>query len=151
MKRLNALLAVTVLLFGAPFAYATSPEQQSAAVPALSAKQLGELKVISPKAYQMEVSRTDYAAHTVNVAQFLEHAKQPDTVILDLRDIEAYQHAHIQGARHLGADIEAKKLAALVPSKTTNVLIYCTNSLFLTRMMSLTSVALPQSFRGCGT
>lgn len=146
MKRLGlSLLAVMALLVGGGFASVAASEQHPAPVTGLSAKkQLEELKVISPQAYQTEVNQTDYAAHTINVAQFLEQAKQPDTVILDLRDMTAYQQAHIQGAKHLGADIEAKKLAALVPNKATNILIYCTNSLFLSRMMSLTSVALPQ-------
>lgn len=110
----------------------------------LSAKQLQELKALLPKAYQAEVMRTDYDAHTVDLQKFQALAAQPGTVILDLRPAEAYAHSHVKGAKHLGTDAEEKRLARLVPRKDTVVLLYCTNSLFLTRMISQTHVVLPQ-------
>lgn len=110
----------------------------------LSAKQLETLKVLSPKAYQSEVMRTDYAAHTVDLQKFQALAAQPGAVMLDLRAPEAYAHSHIKGAKHLGTDADEKRLAQLVPGKDTVVLLYCTNSLYLTRMISQTYVVLPQ-------
>lgn len=110
----------------------------------LSAKQLQELKVLSPKAYQAEVMRTDYDAHTVDLQKFQTLMQKPGTVILDLRPAEAYAHSHIKGAKHLGSDADEKRLAELVPSKDVTVLLYCTNSLYLTRMVSQTHVVLPQ-------
>ncbi len=102
------------------------------------------LRVLDPQHYKDAVVQTDYAAHTVPVRKFLELAQQPGAVILDLREQAAYDYAHIKGAKLLGADIEERKVAALVPDKASTVLIYCTNSLMLTRMMSNTQVALPQ-------
>ena len=46
---------------------------------------------------------------------------------------------------HRGRDaIAAERLAELIPDPTRPVLIYCTNSLTLSRMISLTDIALPQ-------
>jgi hypothetical protein len=46
----------------------------------------------------------------------------------------------------MGADVTAEALDALVPSKDTVVLVYCTNSLMQTRMVSLTDVVVPQIY-----
>lgn len=103
-----------------------------------------KLQVLTPEGYKRLVTRTEYDNHTVSLEQFLELKQKPNAVILDLRDEKQYQAGHIRGAKHLGADVEDKKLAALVPDKDAPVLLYCTNSLMLTRMISMTDVALPQ-------
>lgn len=131
------------LIAGSAVAYAATPAQTQVQS-ALSARDQETLKVLSPKAYQLEVMRTDYDAHIIDLQKFQALAREPGTVILDLREAEAYQRSHIKGAKHLGADAEEKRLAKLVPSKDTTVLLYCTNSLYLTRMISQTQVALPQ-------
>lgn len=144
MTRFTAALSLGVFLAGSSGVYAAVPEQEPVPGRDLSAKQLEVLKVLSPQAYQREVMRTDFDAHTVDLKKFQTLAAQTGTVILDLREAEAYAHSHVKGAKHLGTDAEEKRLAQLVPSKDTTVLLYCTNSLFLTRMISQTQVVLPQ-------
>lgn len=102
------------------------------------------VKTLTATEYQSRVARTDYAAHTVDMPRFLELLHEPKIVILDLRDAADYAKTHIQGAHHLGADIDAAKLAKLAPNKATPLLLYCANALQLTRMISQTNVALPQ-------
>ncbi len=102
------------------------------------------LRVLSPEGYKRAVMQTEYDKHTVGIDKFLELMREPKAVILDLRDEKQYQAGHIRNAKHLGADIEDKKLAELAPDKDAPILLYCTNSLMLTRMISLTSIALPQ-------
>jgi hypothetical protein len=110
--------------------------------PSIDKKEL--LRVLSPEGYKRMVLRTEYDQHTVGIDKFLELKQDPKAVILDLRDEKQFQAGHIRGAKYLGADVEDKKLVELVPDKTTPILLYCTNSLMLTRMISLTNVALPQ-------
>ncbi len=140
--RLDCKTALALIFLAMPV-QAAPPVQEPAGAD-LSAKQLDELKVLSPKAYQQEVMRTDYAAHTIDLKKFQVLAQKPGTVILDLREQAAFARSHIKGAKHLGSDTEEKRLAQLVPSKDATVLLYCTNSLFLSRMISQTHVVLPQ-------
>lgn len=61
---------------------------------------------------------------------FLEMANDPDTVILDTRSKAAYDYKHIAGAVHLNfSDFTSAKLAKVIPSKDTRVLIYCNNNI----------------------
>lgn len=118
--------------------------EQKPADTALSAEDKHALEVLSPGAYQRHVAHTEYKKHTVGIDKFVELMRDPKAVILDLRDEKQYQAGHIRNAKHLGADIEDKKLAELVPDKATTILLYCNNSLMLTRMIALTDVSLPQ-------
>lgn len=102
------------------------------------------LKSLSPETYRQLVERTEYDKHVVGIDRFLKLMKEPKAVIFDLRDEKAYWHSHIRGARHMGADIQESRLARLAPDKNNLILLYCENSLYLTRMISLTNVALPQ-------
>ena len=45
---------------------------------------------------------------------------------------------------HIGSDITQDILEKVIPSKETAILTYCTNSISLTRTISLTDIALPQ-------
>jgi hypothetical protein len=94
--------------------------------------------------YQHQVARTDYAAHTVDMSRFSVLLHEPKAVIFDLRDAAAYAQGHITNAHHLGMDIAADKIAKFAPDKNAPILLYCANSLQLTRMISQTNVALPQ-------
>ena len=86
----------------------------------------------------------DYDAHIVTADEFLE-LRTAGALVLDLRSAQNFAANHIEGAVHLGADaITAERLAELMPDPTRPVLIYCTNSLTLSRMISLTDIALPQ-------
>ena len=67
--------------------------------------------------------------HRVPIDVFLKMAKDKKTIILDTRSKSAYDDAHIDGAIHLNfSDFTAKKLAKVIPSKKTRVLIYCNNN-----------------------
>ncbi len=62
---------------------------------------------------------------------WLEMAEDPNTVILDARSKEAYDKLHIKGAINFDfSDFSAPKLAKVIPSKDTRVLVYCNNNFF---------------------
>lgn len=68
--------------------------------------------------------------HTVTVEQFLKMSKEKGTIILDTRSEKMYKAKHVKGAIHLNfSDFTAGKLAQVIPSKDTRVLIYCNNNL----------------------
>jgi len=65
----------------------------------------------------------------VDLDAFLEMAKDPNTIILDTRSKEAYDKIHLKGAVHLDfSDFTQYKLAKVIPSYKTKVLIYCNNN-----------------------
>ncbi|MEL7042598.1 MAG: rhodanese-like domain-containing protein [Pseudomonadota bacterium] len=56
-------------------------------------------------------------------------AAMPGTMILDARSRDAFEAGHINGAVNLPfSDFTDEKLAAILPSKDTRVLIYCNNN-----------------------
>ena len=68
-------------------------------------------------------------AYRVSEAEFIEMSKDEDTVVLDTRSAAKYAELHIKGAVHLNfSDITSDTLAAIIPSTTTRVLIYCNNN-----------------------
>lgn len=70
------------------------------------------------------------AQRTLDSAAFLELAARDDVVLLDTRSKWAFDRKHLAGAVHLNfSDFTAEKLAELIPSKDTVVLIYCNNNL----------------------
>ena len=81
----------------------------------------------------VEVSRQALAhreTHLINVARFVELAAKPDTIVLDTRSADAFRRKHIAGAVNLPfSDFTADKLAAVIPSTTTRILIYCNNNI----------------------
>jgi rhodanese-related sulfurtransferase len=65
----------------------------------------------------------------VSVERFIKMAQEDDTIILDTRSAAAYKTKHIKGAIHLNfSDFTAQKLASVIPSKKTRILIYCNNN-----------------------
>ena len=69
------------------------------------------------------------AMHRVSENEFIEMARDPDTVVLDARSAEKFALLHIKGARNLSLpDVTEEELAKVIPSKTTRVLIYCNNN-----------------------
>jgi len=93
--------------------------------------------------YAEFVRSVDFPAHTIDPAQFLKLRDQENTIVLDLRSLEDFNRRHIVGALHLGPNILESRLKDLA-SPTDTILLYCTNSLELTRRISLTNVSLPQ-------
>lgn len=95
--------------------------------------------------YHAFAGQVDYQKHQIDAPQFIKMTKDPAVIIADLRSQEEYDHQHIKGAVHLGSDVSEKTLKAIAPSKDTTIILYCNNSLRPSRMVSLTSVALPQA------
>ena len=69
------------------------------------------------------------ATRRVTEEKFASMAAEPGTVLLDARSRDKYVLRHIRGAVSLPfTDFTADALAAVIPSKTTRVLIYCNNN-----------------------
>lgn len=69
------------------------------------------------------------AVHRLSESEFIEMARDPDTVVLDARSAEKFALLHIKGARNLSLpDVTEEELARVIPTKTTRVLIYCNNN-----------------------
>ncbi len=65
----------------------------------------------------------------VQLKDFAEMAKDENTIVLDTRSRSAYEKKHFKGAVHLNfSDFTKEKLAKVIPSKDTRVLIYCNNN-----------------------
>jgi len=68
-------------------------------------------------------------AYRISEAEFIEMSKDEDTIVLDTRSAAKYAERHIKGAVHLNfSDITSDTLAAIVPTTTTRILIYCNNN-----------------------
>ncbi len=91
-------------------------------------------------------NKFDFKGRGLSTTAFIEAAQKPNTIIFDLRDSDDYKRGHIKGAVHLGADVTIEKLNQLAPDYNSTILVYCTNSLEATRMMSLTHTIAPQIY-----
>jgi hypothetical protein len=66
----------------------------------------------------------------IRIDTFNLYSKDSSTIILDTRSKAAYDEIHIEGAVHLNfSDFTAAKLAKVIPSKNTRILIYCNNNI----------------------
>jgi hypothetical protein len=69
------------------------------------------------------------AERLVDLDTFNRMAKEPGVVILDSRSKFRYDRIHIHGAAHLNfSDFTQQRLAEVIPSPDTVVLIYCNNN-----------------------
>jgi Rhodanese-like domain len=65
----------------------------------------------------------------VSEDDFIRLARKPGVVILDARSPAKYGALHVKGAINLNfADITVDSLKALLPDKSTTILIYCNNN-----------------------
>jgi len=65
----------------------------------------------------------------VTEEQFLEMAKDKNTLILDARSPVRFEQMHISGAKNLAfTDFTEAALKVLIPSKDSRILIYCNNN-----------------------
>ncbi len=68
-------------------------------------------------------------ARRISEAEFTAMSKDEDTIVLDTRSAAKYAELHVKGAVHLNfSDITSDTLAAVIPSPTTRILIYCNNN-----------------------
>lgn len=122
-KNLALLLAISSLVWAAP-TLAVDP--------------------VSFEEYKNTVSKINWKDHTITFEQFQKDCQKPGVSVLDLRSEAEYKHGHIKGALHMGADIKEEKLKQLVPDKNCKIIVYCTNTFFPSRRISLNNVCLPQ-------
>ena len=73
---------------------------------------------------------SDYrSSRLVDLDTFNEMKGESGTIVLDTRSAEAFWMGHIDGAVHLNfSDFTDDKLAKVIPSKDTRILIYCNNN-----------------------
>ncbi len=94
--------------------------------------------------YKNGIAKIDWKAHEISFEQFKKESQNSGVVILDLRSEAEYKEGHFKGARLMGADIKEEKLKQLVPNKQSKIIVYCTNTFFPSRRISLNNVCLPQ-------
>lgn len=65
----------------------------------------------------------------VSLSTFKQMSKEEDVIILDTRTKEMYDAKHVKGAIHLNfSAFTQENLEALIPNKSTKILIYCNNN-----------------------
>src|SRR5687768_9232696 len=65
----------------------------------------------------------------VSEDEFIRMSREPGTLVLDARSREKYNELHVKGAVNLPfPDIAIESLKALIPDKSTRILIYCNNN-----------------------
>ena len=78
---------------------------------------------VSSEVFQLREERL------LSLEAFNQMAAAPDTIILDARSRYAFELGHIEGAVNLPfSDFTDEKLAEVIPSKDTRILIYCNNN-----------------------
>ena len=78
---------------------------------------------VSSEVFQLREDRL------LSLNAFNQMADDPDTIILDARSRYAFELGHIEGAVNLPfSDFTDEKLAQVIPSKDTRILIYCNNN-----------------------
>lgn len=78
---------------------------------------------VSSEVFQLREDRL------LSLSAFNQMADDPDTIILDARSRYAFELGHIEGAVNLPfSDFTDEKLAQVIPSKDTRILIYCNNN-----------------------
>ncbi len=108
------------------------------------AEEKPQVKPLTFGEYAGAVKAVKINDHVITLADFQKIANKPDTCILDLRSESEYKSGHIKGAKLLGADIAEAKLKELIPSKFSKVILYCANTLYPSRRISLNYSCLPQ-------
>ncbi|TWT32865.1 rhodanese-like domain-containing protein [Blastopirellula retiformator] len=124
MRVLTFCLAAIVGLIGAGVAISYSLAPAEAA-----AEFANPLIDYDGFAQEAEVVRTIREPRRVSEAEFIEMAKDPQTIVLDCRSRAMYKLLHVKGAVNLTfPDITEEALAKVIPTKETRVLIYCNNN-----------------------
>ncbi len=116
MKR-TLLLALTILSVAI-----IACAQPKAAITNPAIDMQGYLRAASEAAEHRESRR-------LTEEDFIRVSREPGTVILDARSREKFDELHIKGAINLSfPDITVDSLQAVLPDKTTRILIYCNNN-----------------------
>ncbi len=96
-----------------------------------TASTLGKSNIDYPGFVQLSNEVQQYRQQRmVSLKEFVNMSKEAGTIILDTRSKEAYNGKHLKGAVHLNfSDFIEAKLARVIPSKDTRILIYCNNNI----------------------
>lgn len=87
----------------------------------------------------------------VELPVFNEMAKENGVIILDARSDSMFASKHIKGAVHLNfADFTQERLAEVIPSTDTKILIYCNNNFIDDQKNFPTKMVVPQSIKKGG-
>lgn len=129
-------LFLAFLIFTPSFAFAQPSEMMPL--------QEGQVTPVENERYIEYLNHFDHQKYKIGSEAFFDIIQDPAWLVLDLRTKEAYDRGHIKGAKHLGSDIDIKILFNIEPNKQRRILLYCSNSLYPTRMISLTDMSLPQ-------
>jgi hypothetical protein len=98
----------------------TAAAREPAANPAIDME--GFLRVSADAARHRSTRR-------LSEAEFIRMSREPGVVILDARSRDKFDELHVRGAINLSfPDIAVATLQAVLPDKTTRILIYCNNN-----------------------
>lgn len=124
MKKIILFIAIfiTAVVFVNVFAQSTSKKSNK-----VYQKSDVDYRAFSELTEEAEAHRN---THMVSLVEFKKLATEKGTMILDTRSKAAYDKKHIKGAVHLNfSDFTQGKLAKVIPTLTTKVLIYCNNNI----------------------
>lgn len=77
----------------------------------------------------MDEVKTHRESRLLELDEYLELAKKDGVIILDTRSDAMYNSKHVKGAIHLNfSDFTQERLAEIIPSSETKILIYCNNN-----------------------
>ena len=136
MKHVIRLFSVLVLSPFAAFCAGDAPSAQGLANP-----------LIDYTAYRQAVQRVEpiREQRRLTEAQFKEKMREPGAVLFDARSGPMFARLHIEGAVNLTfPDFTEERLAKIIPTKDTLVLIYCNNN-FLGSPVAMASKIAPAS------
>ncbi len=124
MKKIYYLI---LIVFSIHTAFAESVKKK----PRLTGKDKFQNRLIDYNEFQkiVDTSSEERENHRVTEAQFLKMMNEPSVVVLDARTESRYHLRHIKGAKNLPfTEFTEQTLKALIPEKTTKILIYCNNN-----------------------
>lgn len=137
IRSASTWLLMAALTFISPFTCSAEPK----------AEKPKETEKISPISFDLLkrcTANIDLKMHSLTLEDLEKYWGKKDVYFVDLRSESDYKQGHFEGAVHLGADIDEKKLERLIPNKNATLITYCNNSLYPTRMIALTYSCLPQ-------
>jgi Rhodanese-like domain len=109
----------------------TSVEAARAASPSITAEQFFRRALAHPP-------------KIASASQLAEWLKIRSALLIDVRNADEFKYQHLQGAINLpAAEITEATLKKIAPDKSTRIVIYCSDTLFPTRRIALTTLGAP--------
>lgn len=99
----------------------------------------------------MDKVKDHRASRLVELTEYLEMAKGEDVIILDTRSEAMYNSKHVKGAVHLNfSDFTQERLAEIIPTVNTKILIYCNNNFEDDQQNFPTKISIPSKIEKDG-